>query len=93
MKIEPAAAIRGTFASPATSRSRTARCCSARSPTARRASRASAARPTPRRRSRAVRALGVEVYEADDDTLRVFGVGLRGLQAPAGPIDCGNAAR
>ena len=39
----------------------------------------------------AVRSLGVGVYEADDDTLRVFGVGLRGLQAPDGPIDCGNA--
>jgi 3-phosphoshikimate 1-carboxyvinyltransferase len=39
----------------------------------------------------AVRALGVRVYEADADTLRVFGVGLRGLQAPAEPIDCGNA--
>jgi 3-phosphoshikimate 1-carboxyvinyltransferase len=39
----------------------------------------------------AVRSLGVGVYEADDDTLRVFGVGLRGLQAPDSPIDCGNA--
>jgi 3-phosphoshikimate 1-carboxyvinyltransferase len=39
----------------------------------------------------AVRALGVKVYEADDETLRVFGAGLRGLQAPKEPIDCGNA--
>ena len=39
----------------------------------------------------AVRALGVRVYEADADTLRVFGAGLRGLQAPKEPIDCGNA--
>jgi 3-phosphoshikimate 1-carboxyvinyltransferase len=39
----------------------------------------------------AVRALGVRVYEADADTLRVFGAGLRGLQTPAEPIDCGNA--
>ena len=39
----------------------------------------------------AVRALGVSVYEADDETLRVFGNGLRGLKAPAEPIDCGNA--
>jgi 3-phosphoshikimate 1-carboxyvinyltransferase len=39
----------------------------------------------------AVRALGVEVYEADDETLRVFGAGLRGLEPPAEPIDCGNA--
>jgi 3-phosphoshikimate 1-carboxyvinyltransferase len=39
----------------------------------------------------AVRALGVRVYEADADTLRVFGAGLRGLKAPSHPIDCGNA--
>lgn len=39
----------------------------------------------------AVRALGVRVYEADNDTLRVFGAGLRGLKAPRQPIDCGNA--
>ncbi len=39
----------------------------------------------------AVRALGVEVIEDDVDTLRVRGVGLRGLRAPSVPIDCGNA--
>ena len=39
----------------------------------------------------AVRALGVKVYEADEETLRVFGAGLRGLKAPKGPLDCGNA--
>ena len=39
----------------------------------------------------AVRRLGVKVYEADDETLRVFGAGLRGLTPPHGPIDCGNA--
>ena len=39
----------------------------------------------------AVRALGVKVYEADDETLRVFGNGLRGLRAPREPVDCGNA--
>ena len=39
----------------------------------------------------AVRVLGVRVYEADADTLRVFGAGLRGLKAPQQPIDCGNA--
>jgi 3-phosphoshikimate 1-carboxyvinyltransferase len=39
----------------------------------------------------AVRALGVRVYEAGEDTLRVFGAGLRGLRAPGQPIDCGNA--
>ncbi len=40
---------------------------------------------------RAVRALGVRVLEEDVDRLRVHGVGLRGLRAPAAPIDCGNA--
>jgi 3-phosphoshikimate 1-carboxyvinyltransferase len=38
----------------------------------------------------AVRALGVQVEE-DGDSLRVHGAGLRGLSAPSGPIDCGNA--
>ena len=39
----------------------------------------------------AVRALGVTVYEHDDDTLRIFGNGLRGLTSPGRPIDCANA--
>jgi 3-phosphoshikimate 1-carboxyvinyltransferase len=39
----------------------------------------------------AVRALGVEVYEHGHDVVRVFGRGLRGLVAPATPIDCRNA--
>jgi 3-phosphoshikimate 1-carboxyvinyltransferase len=39
----------------------------------------------------AVRALGVTVDEHDVDTITVHGVGLRGLRAPDGPIDCGNA--
>ncbi len=39
----------------------------------------------------AVRALGVVVDEHDVDTLTVHGVGMRGLRAPSGPIDCGNA--
>jgi len=39
----------------------------------------------------AVRALGVEVVEEGPDALRVRGAGLRGLRAPEGPIDCGNA--
>ena len=39
----------------------------------------------------AVRALGVEVLEDDVDELRVRGRGLRGLEEPAGAIDCGNA--
>jgi len=38
----------------------------------------------------AVRALGVEVEE-DEDVVRVRGRGLRGLQEPGAPIDCGNA--
>ncbi len=39
----------------------------------------------------ALRAVGVRVDEEDVDTLRVHGAGLRGLAAPAEPIDCGNA--
>ena len=39
----------------------------------------------------AVRALGIDVYEHGEDTLRVFGRGLRGPRAPGTPIDCGNA--
>ena len=39
----------------------------------------------------AVRALGVTVDEATSTSLRVHGVGLRGLRAPDEPIDCGNA--
>jgi 3-phosphoshikimate 1-carboxyvinyltransferase len=39
----------------------------------------------------AVRALGVEVVEDDVDELRVRGCGLRGLEARAEAIDCGNA--
>jgi 3-phosphoshikimate 1-carboxyvinyltransferase len=39
----------------------------------------------------AVRALGAEVAEDEIDLVRVGGRGPRGLTAPAGPIDCGNA--
>lgn len=39
----------------------------------------------------AVRALGVEVAEVEVDLVRVKGHGLRGLNAPDGPIDCGNS--
>jgi len=39
----------------------------------------------------AVRALGVSVMEDDVDSLRVEGVGLRGLRPPGDPIDCGNS--
>ena len=38
-----------------------------------------------------LRALGVRVYEAGEETVRVFGAGLRGLQQPTAPLDCGNA--
>jgi len=40
---------------------------------------------------RAVRELGVEVAEDDVDTVRVGGVGMRGLRSPDGAVDCGNA--
>jgi 3-phosphoshikimate 1-carboxyvinyltransferase len=40
---------------------------------------------------RAVRALGVDVDERDIDALCIEGRGLRGLAAPAEPVDCGNA--
>ena len=39
----------------------------------------------------AVRALGVEVEAGGETELVVHGVGLRGLQAPAEPVDVGNA--
>ena len=40
----------------------------------------------------AVRALGAAVeLDLDGDTIRVTGVGMRGLTPPAGPVDCGNA--
>ena len=39
----------------------------------------------------AVRALGAEVVEDDVDALRIRGVGLRGLEEPGEPIECGNA--
>ena len=39
----------------------------------------------------AVRALGIEVFDGGEDELTVFGRGLRGLRAPAGPVDCGNS--
>jgi 3-phosphoshikimate 1-carboxyvinyltransferase len=38
-----------------------------------------------------VRELGVEVEEEGGETVRVRGAGLRGLQEPEGPLDCGNA--
>jgi 3-phosphoshikimate 1-carboxyvinyltransferase len=39
----------------------------------------------------AMRALGVEVEELGEDELLVHGVGLRGLRATDGPVDCANA--
>jgi 3-phosphoshikimate 1-carboxyvinyltransferase len=38
-----------------------------------------------------VRELGAEVEDEGGETVRVRGVGLRGLKDPGGPIDCGNA--
>ena len=38
-----------------------------------------------------VRQLGVEVTDVTDDVVRLQGRGLRGLVAPAEPLDCGNA--
>jgi 3-phosphoshikimate 1-carboxyvinyltransferase len=37
------------------------------------------------------RQLGVEVVDLSDDMVQVHGRGLRGLQEPAGPLDCANA--
>jgi 3-phosphoshikimate 1-carboxyvinyltransferase len=39
----------------------------------------------------AVRALGADVSEDEVDLVRVGGRGLRGLNAPDEPIDCGNS--
>jgi 3-phosphoshikimate 1-carboxyvinyltransferase len=39
----------------------------------------------------AVRSLGITVYEHGEDTLHVFGKGLRGLVAPGRAIDCANS--
>ena len=70
-------------------------CCSARSPTARRAiARLRPLRRHRERRSRAVRALGVDGRRGSDaDTLRVRGVGLRGLRAPDGRSTAATPAR
>ena len=40
---------------------------------------------------KAMRALGVRVEQTGATEVRVHGVGLRGLQAPAQPLDMGNA--
>jgi 3-phosphoshikimate 1-carboxyvinyltransferase len=39
----------------------------------------------------AVKALGAEVDQPDATTVRITGRGLRGLEPPPNPIDCGNA--
>jgi 3-phosphoshikimate 1-carboxyvinyltransferase len=39
----------------------------------------------------AVRSLGITVYEHGEDTLHVFGQGLRGLVGPGRAIDCANS--
>jgi 3-phosphoshikimate 1-carboxyvinyltransferase len=38
-----------------------------------------------------VRGLGAEVEDEGGETVRVRGLGLRGLREPEGPLDCGNA--
>ncbi|MBN1483701.1 MAG: 3-phosphoshikimate 1-carboxyvinyltransferase [Chloroflexia bacterium] len=38
-----------------------------------------------------LRALGVQIEQHDETTLTVGGAGLRGLWAPAGPLDCGRS--
>lgn len=40
---------------------------------------------------RAFQAMGAEVEDDGRGTLRIRGVGLRGLREPNGPIDCGNS--
>ena len=40
---------------------------------------------------RAMRALGIRIDDVAEDELIVYGKGLRGLTAPANPIDCENA--
>ena len=84
MRIEPAASILGHLAVPGD------KSISHRARPARRARRRRDARSRGFGRSAdtestiaAVRALGVRVDEADVDTLRVHGVGLRGLQRAA----------
>ena len=71
---------RGISPSRATSRSRTARCCSAPSRTGRRRSAASAARATPPRRSRRC-ARSASRSTTTATKLTVHGAGLRGLRA------------
>jgi 3-phosphoshikimate 1-carboxyvinyltransferase len=39
----------------------------------------------------ACRAMGVAIEQPDATRVRVHGVGLRGLKAPATPLDCGNS--
>lgn len=39
----------------------------------------------------ALRALGVQIEQADPETVILQGVGLRGLQPPVGPLDMGNS--
>ncbi|WP_308388352.1 3-phosphoshikimate 1-carboxyvinyltransferase [Acidithiobacillus sp. AMEEHan] len=39
----------------------------------------------------AFRAMGVEIEGPREGWLRIHGVGLRGLQAPQAPLDCGNS--
>ena len=91
MKIEPAAAISGHIAVPGDkSLSHRAVLLAAVCDGATRISGFGRSEDT-EATIKAVRDLGVRVYEADPETLRVFGAGLRGLTESTGPIDCRNA--
>ena len=94
MKIEPAAALVGDVAVPGDEVDLAPRgCCSARSPTARARSATSAVPGDTESTISAVRALGVEVIEATGTTIRVRGVGLRGLRARTGRSTAATPAR
>jgi 3-phosphoshikimate 1-carboxyvinyltransferase len=91
MKIEPAAAIAGHIAVPGdksiSHRAILVGAVAEGETTVRRFGRSGDTEAT----IAAVKALGVTVHEDDVDTIRIEGVGLRGLTEPSGPIDCGNS--
>ena len=91
MKIEPASALRGHIAVPGdksiSHRAVLLGAIGDGETTVRRFGRSGDTEAT----IAAVRALGVTVHEDDVDTLRIEGVGLRGLREPEGPVDCGNS--
>jgi 3-phosphoshikimate 1-carboxyvinyltransferase len=90
MKIEPAAAIRGDIAVPGDkSISHRALMLGAIADGESEIEGFGASKDT-LSTAAAVRALGAGV-EVDGERVRVEGVGLRGLEEPGGPLDCGNA--